>query len=107
MFELKLAKNFAKTVSFRLYRNNKSGKDYVVLYDKVIECTNGMEGIEYVVYRPLETDPPNIYFCRERKEFLQKFTEIKAYDTNSDTIRALMLDSALALARGIVHPIKE
>lgn len=46
----------------------KTGKRYTVLYDDVIECTNGREELHYVVY----TDGIRV-FCREREEFRRKF----------------------------------
>lgn len=54
-----------------MWKHNKTGNKYQLLYAQVIECTNGREEIEYVVY----TNGYNI-FCREAMEFYQKFTKL-------------------------------
>lgn len=33
-----------------MWKHNKTGNKYQVLYAQVIECTNGREDIDYVVY---------------------------------------------------------
>lgn len=50
----------------------KTGRKYCVLYRGVIECTNGREDKRYVVYYG---DGP-VIFCREEKEFDEKFKRI-------------------------------
>ena len=52
-------------------RHNKTGEIYTVLYTDVIECTNGREELRYVIYAKADK-----LFCREQKEFWEKFTEI-------------------------------
>lgn len=52
-------------------RHIKTGNIYRVLYANVIECTNGREEKEYVVY----TRNGKV-FCREAQEFWCKFEEI-------------------------------
>ena len=49
--------------------HNKTGKHYHVLYDNIIECTNGREDLTYVLY----ANDEHRYFTRERDEFWQKF----------------------------------
>lgn len=53
----------------------KTGKIYYVIrfpdFGNIIECTNGREGLNYVLY----TDGIRIY-CREQEEFNQKFKNI-------------------------------
>ena len=51
------------------FKHNKTGNIYDVISSQVIECTNGREDINYVVY----TNGDKI-FCREATEFYQKFT---------------------------------
>ena len=60
-----------------VYIHNKTGNRYMVIYSQVTECTNGREDIDYVVY----TNGDKI-FCREAKEFYQKFTKYKCYKNN-------------------------
>jgi hypothetical protein len=50
----------------------KTGNMYYLLNNQVIECTNGREDIEYVLY--MNTDGK--LFCRERSEFSQKFEPV-------------------------------
>ena len=54
------------------WQNNKTGKIYIVIFPEAIECTNGREDIDYIVY----TDGKKI-FVRTTEEFYQKFTEVK------------------------------
>ena len=53
------------------FKHNKTGNIYTAISSQVLECTNGREGIDYVVYT-------NGYmiFCREAAEFYQKFTRL-------------------------------
>lgn len=53
------------------FKHNKTGNIYVVISSQAIECTNGRDGIEYVVY----TNGDKI-FCRKAFEFYQKFTAL-------------------------------
>ena len=53
------------------FKHNKTGNIYVAISGQVIECTNGREDINYVVY----TNGDKI-FCREAAEFYQKFTAL-------------------------------
>lgn len=53
------------------FKHNKTGNIYVAVSSQVIECTNGREDINYVVY----TNGDKI-FCREAAEFYQKFTRL-------------------------------
>lgn len=50
-------------------KHNKTGNIYFVISSQVIECTNGREDINYVVYTNCDK-----IFCREATEFYQKFT---------------------------------
>jgi hypothetical protein len=52
------------------WKHKKTGNLYYVLMENVIECTNGREEIKYVVYMSAHT---GMKFCREAKEFYQKF----------------------------------
>lgn len=54
----------------RIYKvtHIKTGNDYTVLCDDIIECTNGREDKHYVLYTN-----GNLLFCREKNEFEQKF----------------------------------
>ena len=51
--------------------HNKTGKRYRIVATNVIECTNGREAFDYVVY----TDG-TMMFCREQMEFWRKFTPV-------------------------------
>lgn len=51
-----------------MWKHKKTGNKYQIVHAQVIECTNGREDIDYVVY----TNGDKI-FCREAKEFYQKF----------------------------------
>lgn len=53
------------------WKHKKTGNIYKVIHAQVIECTNGREDIEYVVY----TNGDKI-FCREAREFYNKFTKL-------------------------------
>lgn len=55
------------------FKHNKTGNIYVVISSQVLECTNGREGIDYVVYTNANGD---MIFCREAAEFYQKFTRL-------------------------------
>lgn len=48
--------------------HKKTGNRYHIVFDNVIECTNGREDLEYVVYTK-----DGKLFCREKTEFNQKF----------------------------------
>lgn len=48
--------------------NLKTGKTYLVVHTRVINCTNAQDGQEMVLY----TDGENM-FCRSSDEFKQKF----------------------------------
>lgn len=51
--------------------NNKNGKTYTVI-EECEDQTLGREGIQYVLYYPIEA--PLLRHLRTRKEFLEKFT---------------------------------
>lgn len=53
-------------------KHNKTGATYNMLFDDIIECTNGREDKRYVLY----TNTDGMIFCREREEFYRKFTII-------------------------------
>lgn len=53
---------------FKIARHKKTGNYYVMYTEPVIECTNGQEDIKKVLYTNGE-----LLFCREQKEFDQKF----------------------------------
>lgn len=50
-------------------RHKKTGNIYWVVATDIIECTNGRENKLYVLY---ENDMGKL-FCREKKEFWEKF----------------------------------
>ena len=52
------------------YTHNKTGNRYYLLNGNVTECTNGREDIKYAVY----CNEQGRMFCREYKEFCEKFT---------------------------------
>lgn len=51
--------------------HKKTGNIYFVVHRGVIECTNGREDKRYVIYK----NHSEQLFCREEKEFDQKFTK--------------------------------
>lgn len=51
------------------YKHIKTGNVYEVLFDDAIECTNGREDMQYVVYR----NARGKVFVREYDEFMNKF----------------------------------
>lgn len=70
---LKYVNKTAKDMIFKVYKNNKTGKDYVVS-SVVYDATNEREGNPVVVYfikGPL-TELKGI-FCRDLGEFKEKF----------------------------------
>ena len=52
--------------------HKKTGNIYTVIFDEVIECTNGREDIDYIVY----TNGDKI-FVRQANEFYTKFELVK------------------------------
>ena len=58
--------------SENVYRNNKTWDVYVVLEHGAINATNAQDGQCMVVY----ADSKGRVFCRERAEFLEKFTKL-------------------------------
>ncbi len=50
--------------------HNKTGNIYYAVCE-CIECTNSRENLVYIVYMNLDGE----FFCREKEEFLTKFTE--------------------------------
>ena len=59
----------------QIYRNNKNEKLYEVLSENLINCTNANDGQEMVFYVSLEGSGKK--FCREKKEFFEKFTKVE------------------------------
>lgn len=53
------------------YKHIKTGNVYYVLQEDIIECTNGREEKKYVLYYK-----DGKFFCRESKEFHQKFEKV-------------------------------
>lgn len=49
----------------------KTGNEYYIIKRDIIECTNGREEKKYVLYYR-----DGKFFCREQKEFDQKFKEL-------------------------------
>lgn len=66
----------------RIVKHLKTGNEYVVLNEDVIECTNDRadKGITYVVYAKKAADGIGIdysmIFCREQEEFWRKFKRL-------------------------------
>ena len=59
-----------------IYRNNKKGTLYHVITLDAVDCTNSQSGKRMVVYTEEQTGrlkSSNMY-CREYKEFMEKFT---------------------------------
>lgn len=56
-----------------VFVNNKTQNVYVVLYDLAENATNAQDGQKMVVY----SDKYGAIYCRERSEFLEKFTPFR------------------------------
>jgi hypothetical protein len=59
------------------FKNNKTGCLYYVI-DFAINSTNAQDGQNMVIYKavPLYSPGSDKIFCREFKEFINKFTEV-------------------------------
>jgi hypothetical protein len=57
-----------------IWRNNKSGVEYIVAFN-AIDTTNVRQGLNVVVYMNLKDDNSEIY-VRETSEFEEKFTRV-------------------------------
>jgi len=55
-----------------LVSHNKTKNIYILLEEKVKNCTNDRDGQEMVFY----ASPDGMKFTRDRAEFWEKFTEI-------------------------------
>jgi len=58
-------------MDYDVWVHNKTGNKYYLVNDNIINCTNGFEEQLYVLYKNLSGQ----LFCRERNEFLAKFTK--------------------------------
>ncbi|PJZ43860.1 hypothetical protein [Leptospira brenneri] len=59
----------------KVYKHTKTGNLYLKL-DEVKNCTNANDGQEMVLYCEYNKENP-LKFVREKKEFLEKFEEVK------------------------------
>jgi hypothetical protein len=55
--------------NLKRYVNKKNNKVYFVLFEDVLEATNGQEDIKKIVY----VSTSGQLFCREKNEFMEKF----------------------------------
>lgn len=61
----------SKVIGLKPVTHKKTGNSYLAAVHTAIECTNGREEKEYVVYFNLKGQ----MFVREATEFHEKFTE--------------------------------
>jgi len=69
------------------YRNKKNGKMYTI-HGVMINATNANDGQVMIVYSPKQQS--NLTFCREYKEFFQKFEA-------EDSVSHLELDNVISI----------
>lgn len=63
----------ARRIDMSRWRNKKNGHIYVVVMS-VINCTNAQDGQLMIVYKREDSD--DLVFCREMKEFYNKFESV-------------------------------
>ena len=62
-------------MSSKKYKHLKTGNIYEVIRDDVLNCTNANDEQIMVLYKNEQS--PELFFVREKNEFLQKFELIK------------------------------
>lgn len=68
-----------------IYRNNKHGTLYHIITLDAVDCTNNQNGKRMVIYTKEQTGrlKSNETYCREYKEFMEKFTLQKPVENNN------------------------
>ena len=67
----------------RYFKNKKTGNVYKILHE-AIECTNGREHLEYMVYVKAGDIKHLGVYVRDKKDFMNKFFEVKEMTTTTN-----------------------